>query len=124
MSKGAKERALLFRWRAAFCSPEGPTSTTRTVLLVVSNHMAPDGSSAWPGQELIADESGFCLRTVKYHLAAAEQLGWLKRSKRRRGGRESWRHGTDYFPAFPPEFSGKEHTIGAPDAPKMGHVIP
>lgn len=111
---------LLFRWRDAFCSKDGPPSTTRLVLWTLSKHMGMDGRDAFPNQETIAYESGLTLKAVKLHLKKAEAMGWISRSPRRRGGRASWRFGTDYVPRFPcPEVV----PFGEPDSPKEGAHI-
>lgn len=97
--------SLLFRWRDAFCSAEGPPALTRLVLWTLSKHMNADGSSSFPGQATIAAESGLALRSVKAHLEAAERLRWIERRPRRKGGR---RMGTDYVPRFPlPDGAGR-----------------
>lgn len=112
---GVTERRspFLFQWREAFSSDKGPPPSTRLLLWCIAKHMDSDGTGAFPGQELLARESGLCIRTVKTKLKEAEQLGWLGRTPRNRRGVASFRYGTDYVPLIPARALG-----GAAVAPK------
>src|SRR6185295_5204674 len=120
----ASSESLLFRWRNAFCSAAGPPPTTRHVLWGLSKHMALDGSDCFPGQELLAGETGLNLSTVKRNLEAAERMGWIGRQPRRRGCRESWRYGTDYVPRFPIPIGGVEPPNIGGAVPNYGAAVP
>ena len=108
---------ILFRWREAFCSSEGPPKpTTRLVLLILSLHMDMTGRDAFPSQQRIARMAGLSLRAAKLHLGIAERLGWIERAPRGRGAKQSYRFGTDYVPRFP--LGGD--SFGEPPAPMNG----
>jgi hypothetical protein len=120
----SRQTLLLFRWRDAFSSTNGPPAVTRLVLWTLSKHMGMNGEDAFPSQETIAQESGLGLRAVKRHLRAAEVLGWIERMPRRRAGRASWRYGTDYVPCFRAMVPNNQYirTLAAGTAPKSALV--
>jgi hypothetical protein len=43
-----------------------------------------DGTTCWPGQELLAEKCGLGERTVRHHLAELEAGGYLTRSRQHR----------------------------------------
>lgn len=61
----------------------------RAVLYVLANYADRGGSNAFPSQARIADESGFCDRTVRRALVWLEDRGMIRRigGKRGRGSR-------------------------------------
>ena len=94
---------LLFRWRWAIASSQGPCSpTTRHVLQTLSLHMQEDGSSAFPSETTLATETGLTDRAVRAHLRCAQQEGWLERKLVARRGK-NWKRYI-YRPCFPPTY--------------------
>jgi hypothetical protein len=92
----------VYVWRQSIASRRGPANPqTRYVLLVLSLHMRPDGTNAWPSQRHLAVRSGLNERVVRRHLALAERTGWLTRLDAGRNG-QGWRL-TKYEAAVPDE---------------------
>ena len=91
----------LFTWRDALCSAEGPPSTTRLVLLVLSTYMNADGSNCFPSTQTIAIASGLSEKSVITHLQVAAKLGWIRKCEHGRsfGGRGWKKH--RYEPLIP-----------------------
>lgn len=106
MGSAESRPPYLFQWRDAFSSEKGPPPSARLLLWCISKHMELDGTSSFPGQQLLARETGLSLRTVKTRLGEAEQLGWLRRQPRVRNGVASFRYGTDYVPLIPARVLG------------------
>lgn len=93
-------QSLLFRWREAVVGENGPPdSVTRLVLLVLSLNMNKEGGSCFPSVEALARRCSLNERTVRRHLDRAEDLGWIRRSRRRQKGR-GWKL-TNYTATFP-----------------------
>jgi Helix-turn-helix domain len=113
-----KRASLLFWWQRAIASSSGPQSpTTRLVLLALSTHMRPDGSSAFPSIRRLAQGTALSDRSVGKHLKIAEQEGWIERCLRGTPGR-GWRR-YEYRPLFPkgaPGGSAPNQQAPAPDA--------
>ena len=58
-----------YQWADCVASEQGPRDPlTRFVLLALAMHMDPDGSNAWPSQRTLAMRTGWCRRTVQFHL--------------------------------------------------------
>ena len=95
---------LLFTWRWAVCSADGPPSTTRLVLCVLSNHMNPDGGGAFPSIATLAKETGLSERAVGTHLKIATRAGWIQRKLWRSAGKD-WASYC-YCAALPAELHG------------------
>lgn len=101
---------LLFNWRWAIASGDGPESpTTRHVLLTLSVHMGLAGDRAHPSEACLAEETGLSERAVGIHLQKAVDAGWISR-KRRRNGR-AWAQ-YDYQAVIPPHLRGPERRSG------------
>lgn len=65
-------------------TPETPfSSTERLVLLALANHANLAGQ-CWPGQKLLAEETGFTPRTVLSALGSLSIKGFIVREPRRR----------------------------------------
>ena len=101
---------LLFNWRWALASGDGPESpTTRHVLLTLSVHMGLAGDRAHPSEACLAEETGLSERAVGIHLQKAVDVGWSAR-KRRRNGR-AWAQ-YDYQAVIPAHLRGTERRSG------------
>lgn len=76
-----------FNWERALRGDEGPTGTRLLVLLTLATYMNADGTNASASQATLARATGQAARTVRQHLAAAVEDGWLERTRRghRRG---------------------------------------
>jgi len=123
-SKPARVRSeqILFRWRDAFLGEQGPRSpTTRYVLLMLSLHMAMDGSKCFPSMKHIASRSGLSEKAVKEHMARAEAEGWICRSEFKTEGRD-WRHYVYgiRFPIAAPELVTDGDDLAPPQAGNPG----
>jgi len=66
------------------CRDKDLTSSRRMVLVSLANYAGEDGR-AWPSQQLIADESGCGLRSVKDHLKWLDENGFLSRTTKKLG---------------------------------------
>lgn len=66
------------------CRDPELTSSRRMVLVCLANYAGDDGHS-WPSQQLIADESGCGIRSVKDHLKWLEQNGFIIRKTKSLG---------------------------------------
>lgn len=64
-------------WRAAICKSDLPP-TTRHVALTVSLYMSELGDSAYPGAARLVNDTGLSERTIRDHLAALVEAGWLE----------------------------------------------
>lgn len=62
-------------------------ATTRHVLANLSFHMNMEGGSCFPSTVTQAWETGLSEKTVIEHLKLAEAAGYIKKSKRKRGGK-------------------------------------
>lgn len=94
---------LLFRWRGAVVSENGPARpVTRFVLLVLSLHMDSAGGSCFPSTKLIASETGLSERSVCTHIETASTAGWLKKGSGTagKGSGKGWRRHV-YQATFP-----------------------
>ena len=76
-----------FAWERALRGVEGPTGVRLLVLLTLGTYMNSDGTNAAVSQATLAAATGQADRTVRQHLAAAVEEGWLERTRRghRRG---------------------------------------
>lgn len=66
------------------CRDPELTSSRRMVLVCLANYAGEDGHS-WPSQQLIADESGCGIRSVKDHLKWLEENGFMIRKTKSLG---------------------------------------
>lgn len=66
------------------CRDKQLTSSRRMVLVCLANFAGEDGKS-WPSQQLIADESGCGLRSVKDHIKWLDLNGFLTRTTKKLG---------------------------------------
>jgi len=66
------------------CRDPELTSSRRMVLVCLANYAGDDGHS-WPSQQLIADESGCGIRSVKDHLKWLEENGFMIRKTKSLG---------------------------------------
>lgn len=107
----------LFEWRNAILSSD-LHPTMRLVLMVISTHMNQNGGSAFPSQKTIAKEAGICVRMVKYHLKAAANTGWVKRSLYPNPSGQGWRR-THYGISIP-EGGATKVKVVQPIAPRNG----
>jgi hypothetical protein len=89
-----------WEWQSIFASKYGPPDpSTRLVLFVLLMHLYKGSKSAFPSQERIAELSGLSSKSVRRHLEAATERGWLKRQKNQRRGKVGiW---YQYFPTIP-----------------------
>ncbi len=79
----------LFDWRSAICDSDlEPIS--RHVALTLSLHMSVRGDSCFPSMVTLAGESGLDERTVRRHIRALRESGWI--SVRLGGGRGRSNH--------------------------------
>lgn len=84
-------KPLLFRWRDAVRTDQGPPATTRYVLIALSLHADPKGGSCYPSTRRLATETGLSRRSVEEHLRRAENLGWITRSHRGPDRGQAWK---------------------------------
>lgn len=130
-------RSIVNLWRDAIFEAD-TTPEAKLLCLAISYHMAPDGSSAFPGRKRLAKLTNYSLSTVKRHLRRAEADGLLYRS------RSSQYTPYDYRPGFPgqvaagmeekpsPETCGKVAVLGGhrdppggvTQTPRGGHTDP
>jgi DNA-binding MarR family transcriptional regulator len=83
-----REASDVYEWRDAIRSERGPPSpTTRLVLICLSLWINRNERQCWPSQKTLARHTGLSLRTVKQHLALADDEGWIFRERKRRTGR-------------------------------------
>jgi hypothetical protein len=76
-----RQPPLVYRWRWAVVRSDLPSST-KLVLLVVSLHMNPDGSNAFPSANTLANLCSMARSTVFDHLRLAESQGYVCRVRR------------------------------------------
>lgn len=76
-----EELAPLFTWRSAITDSD-LKPVTRHVALTLSLHMNERGGSCWPSMPTLAAETGLAVDTVRTHMKALTQRGWLKRTDR------------------------------------------
>lgn len=79
-----------FTWRremSASCLP----STTKLVLFVIAEYANSIDDTCWPSLEQLAERASLSTRAVTEHLGVAEEAGWIRRWKSRKGGRK-WAH--------------------------------
>ncbi len=69
-------------WRDRVASEDGPPSTTRLVLLVLSLYMNRKGGSCHPKVPTIALATGLTERAVGIHLREAVRAGWVEIGRR------------------------------------------
>ena len=74
----------LFTWRSAIVTSD-LTAHERLVALVLSLHMSERGNSCWPSIDTTAEEAGLSYQGTKKILRRLDQLGWIKRTIKRRG---------------------------------------
>lgn len=100
-------RRLLFPWRHALASEEGPAAASeRLVALALSLYMNGDGLGAWPSQEVLALRTGLTARTVRDALERLVAKGWLAREPRKSPrGVKSKRFGYEYRACLPVRLS-------------------
>jgi hypothetical protein len=80
---------LLFRWRKAFQSEDGPSSpVTRHCLLTLSTFMDEHGNNAFPSIATLAARTRLSERTVRTHLSLAATQGWIDRNLWREKGKD------------------------------------
>jgi len=89
----------VFEWRDTVLSKSGPCPTTRLVLSALGKHMNKTGGSCYPSYELLVEETGLSLRSVKRHMNLANNEGWFKRSEKK-GHAKGWRR-YDYQATLP-----------------------
>lgn len=65
-----------FRWEHAIRESDLPPST-RHVLLTMATYMDRDGMNCYPSQEELGRACGMTSRTVRRHVDAAIEAGWL-----------------------------------------------
>lgn len=83
-SAGSASRPPIFgawTWRRALLSSDLP-GTTKHVLLTLSCHIPEIGGAAWPSIATLAAETSLTEATVKKHLRAGLEAGWIARQKR------------------------------------------
>ena len=79
-------RTRLLSWRDAIADTDLPPHV-KLVAFVLSLHMNRQGSSCFPGRELLMRQSSLGKSAVMAHLKALEDAGWLTSEKRAgRGG--------------------------------------
>jgi hypothetical protein len=84
--------APLHKWRDLVRSEHGPRHpVTRHILHNLSTYMNTDGRECFPSIETQAVETGLSVRTIKRHLAVAEDEQWLHIYERQGKGK-AWRH--------------------------------
>lgn len=71
-----------FVWEHRLRAAEDVTGTRLLVLLALGTWMNADGSNGRPGHARLAGETGLSERTVRHHLAAAVESGWLVQVQR------------------------------------------
>lgn len=69
-----------FGWERAVKASDMPP-TRKLVLLTLATH-SNKGGKAWPSQARLAAECGVTDRTIRGHLAAAVEDGWLERTRK------------------------------------------
>ena len=76
-----------FTWERALLADADVTAVRLAVLLALATYMGPNGDEARPGHATLAQAVGVTDRTVRGHLAAAVDAGWLEVASRghRRG---------------------------------------
>jgi hypothetical protein len=101
MAKVIKELALKYAWKALFLGEHGPANPcTILVLMMLAEHMKPDGSRCWPSQTYLAQRTRLGERTVRYHVALAVAAGWLSVTPKERVKGRSW-FVNEYTPLIP-----------------------
>jgi Helix-turn-helix domain len=96
-------RRMLFPWRHALASEEGPSEPMdRAVALVLALYMKTDGTGAWPNIPTLAARTGLSRRSVGTCLQRLCSDGWLERQPRKspRGNRHK-RYGYEYAARLP-----------------------
>lgn len=80
--------------------------------------MSELGDSCFPSMNLLAEESGLALRSIKEHIAIAATDGWIGKRERRLKNSQGWRR-NEYFAQIPAEVEAAFHDEqrGAPAAP-------
>lgn len=71
-----------FTWERTVRNAPGVTSTQLFVLLTIATYMNADGQQARPSQKTLGEVTGLSTRTVRAHLTASVDGGWLIRVKR------------------------------------------
>ena len=103
-----------WNWLQAMIQSDLP-SVTRLVLHTLAMHMDRYGADCFPGLTRLARESGLDRKTVRRHLAAAEDSGWIVREQNRRSS-GAWGT-TRYVPVIPGEVGAErthvEEQVGA-----------
>jgi len=77
-------------WRRAVLDYGPANAGWKLSMLAIARYMNDDGE-AWPSQALIARKASTTVRTVRRHILAAKQNGWLHVEEQHRGGR-AWKH--------------------------------
>jgi hypothetical protein len=120
------EQPLLSTWRAAVASKHGPRgAVTRLVCLTLSFHMDDLAEGRYPSLELLAEETGLGLRTVKEHMAVAVAAGWIGKRDRREPNGQGWRR-VSYVRKIPAAVRARFHDKqrGAADSrPRGGELV-
>ena len=107
---------FVLQWRLAVVGDNGPPSGVRHVLLTLSLYMDGEGGSCFPSIRELERATALAEKTVRTHLAAAEQAGWITRKFRGRSAGQAWRS-YEYVARIPEEgavnITGASATKGA-----------
>lgn len=110
---------MLFKWRQAIISKDGPEKpTTRHILLTLSLHMDQDGNKCFPSISTLAAETGLSRRAICLHLDLAERDGWIKKEICGFSGQDWKRH--RYLPLIPKKVVTESNHVNE----KGGYLIP
>jgi len=72
-----------YQWLDALCDTPGLPHTTFRVAVVLARYAnSTDGRNARPGHARIATGAGISERSVRRHLSALEDLGWISQTRR------------------------------------------
>ena len=72
-----------YQWLDALCdTPDLPHTTFRVAVVLARYANSTDGRNARPGHARIATGAGISERSVRRHLSALEDLGWISQTRR------------------------------------------